>query len=215
MTADMKRTGRLGVAGYVALLAALRDGPSTIPVMADRHRLSTAAAYRFVATFHRLGCLHICAWRSGPGASYPVYAYGRGQDAPAPANAAPFTKARIMAEGIPLAKALECLEGLSSKRDVMEWSGMSHTLAKIALGACIEHGLIYIADWHARTPTGHGEPLPQYRLGAGPSVPKPSRERRRLVNKRYYDKVRARLHQERVLSALSANSSVFNVARSA
>jgi hypothetical protein len=181
--------GRIGVIGFVAVLASLRDGPTTVMELARRLDVHWTMLYRIVPTFYVLGRLHVAGWQPcrRRGWFMPIYGYGGGPDAPPIGHHRPLpVKPRMVTDVIAVESALRCLETPSTKVELMEACGLSHKTAKLLIEACIEHGLAHIDSWTARSLTGAGQQLPQYIIGPGAPKPKPRRASKKEINKRWY-----------------------------
>lgn len=216
MTVSKGNGRRLGCAGFAQLLA-LMATKATIPELAVRAGVNVNTAYRFVRTMHHAGMVRILEWRPGPlGRQYPVYIAGRGKDAEAPPNAARTSSSALSSEVLGFASLLRAMQDdPTSKADLIEETGVSHTTVKTTLEACVQHGLIHIAGWAPRTASGCGQPLPLYLLGPGRAAKRPARVPAKVKQQRHYLKRRMRLRAERIAAGLAANAPTFNQAQSA
>lgn len=210
----MKDNQRAGAAGYVRMLALLRDHACTAVEFKTLADLNVCNAYKIICTMHRVGLVRIAAWRpGGSGKLYPVFSYPGGEDAPTPPNAAPPLRSKMVAGVIALATVVRELQSPTTKTELMAESGFAHDTVKLLLDALKANGLVRITDWVARAKDGRGQRLPVYVLGSGRDKPKPKPKTRREINRHQWQRFKAR--RLMMVSAGAANAYSFNMARSA
>lgn len=205
---------KLGLVGYAYLLAMLRDEPATAVILRDRAQLGHNAAYRFLMTLHTLGRLHVAAWKDKPRVPLmPVFAVGAGTDATPPSRRA--TGRRV--EGVVLPRTQLCpsviafehllraIEVPASRREVVEATGLDQSSVSDALDALVQLRLAHVPLWLAREQGG--DPVAQFQLGHGHSVPAPkvrAAERRSLLRDRQARRRAFQPLQDALRSALFA-----------
>lgn len=217
-------TVRLGYAGYVAILAALRADPLTTAEMVSAGLLGRTASGRIITSLHHLGVLCIVGWRQNyRSAARPIYGYGSGLDAPAPTerpngrpgSAAPLRTLVLSSEVVALVALMKALDEPRSKTELMAVTGLSYGGMLRALTALRSHGFARIAVWEHRDCTG-GPPMACFAMGSEKDAKRPPRASKRARNQRFTERKRATEPFEALRRALApSNASVFQLAQCA
>lgn len=154
--------GRLGVAGYVAVLNRLRRA-ATIAEIVDAGIACNSTCRRVVPAMHALGLVRVSGWTTEYDKPYrPVYRTGAGTDAPPPSVrpcGRPVNRpvrapkpAKIPPELLALAAALTALQAPITQDDIAEESGISVATVRRLLRALRKVRMAFIADWAGRAP---------------------------------------------------------------
>lgn len=204
---------------YIAILAALMNGPATTGQVQASIGASQVVNLRLnLRMMHRHGLVHVAGWlppRRPDGGGLPAVIWARGAGADAPpikGTKPPKPYAAVSTEMIAFAGLVLALErGPLTCAELAIESGYALGTVWALLRQMRSAGVVRIGAWDCTTHT----PAAAYALGPGKSAPKPAPEAKRAVELRYYAKKMARAEQQRMLRALSANASVFNLAQSA
>lgn len=193
-------TRRLGLPGYVALLALLRDTPSTTLQIHLHGGIGRTAVARIITTLRQVRRVRISGWVMAPHTpTMPVWTLGDGPDVPLPLyrpNGKPVDGARCGLQGSSssevlalhhLLRMLECGHP-SSAPELCDATGMHRDTVGKALTALVQHGFARIAEWDQRG-TG-GKPLPLFEAGAGQSARRPKATPRHLLCRSYRARAR-------------------------
>lgn len=210
------KTKRVGMAGYVRLLARLRMRPSTIPDAVGFVGVGRGACYRIITTMHHLKLVHVSAWSTDyDRRTLPVYAYGPGEDAPAPAlrpcgrptrNAKLPTLRDFSSEVVGLHLLIKTMAEPVSKAQIGRETGMHDKTIRTTLAAMVRYGLAYIDHWAAREAAG-GPPIAHFQFGTGVSAPRPKPISRKEINRFHNAKRRDRQKFLPLVRAFSAPAS--------
>ena len=207
---------RHGLPLYIAMLAALRE-PATTKQLADALGCGTLVNLRHALRLMRHHSLvHVCGWAApskNGGIESAQWLAGSGIEPPPRRNGRPpLDRAIISSEMIAFVDLVRTLKrGPLTTIELAEETGQRQPTMYGLLRQMKEGGLIHIERWDRSVRT----PQAAYVWGPGPNAPRPKAEDKRTIELRYYARAKARSEQERLMRALSANSSVFNVARSA
>jgi hypothetical protein len=173
---------RLGLPGYVALLAEFKREPADITSIFTRTNLGKDTTYRLVTELHAKRLLHVSSWLVRPGVvAVPIYAYGPGDDAAPPAtrpNGRPIkarllVRARVGSEIIALAALFDALTTPIAIYELRDETGLHRDTIGAFLRAMRAHGLARIARWQPRD-CGGGQYLGMWTLGEGNDAAYPS-----------------------------------------
>jgi hypothetical protein len=184
-------TRRIGMAGYVRILAMLRDEPRTVRELADTGIVGRTGAGRIIGSLHHLRVLRIVGWRQRPGCrTQPMYGISKAEDAPAPAlrpNGRPVEplkprKVLLSTEVVALVSLMRALEDPMSKAELMQATGLWLGGLRPVLAALRRHGFVRIALW---VHPAHGPVVPHFQLGSGYDASRPPRITRSETNRRY------------------------------
>lgn len=218
-----KRTIRLGMAGYVKIMAALRDKPRTTGEMVADGLLGRTAAGRVITSLHHLGYLSIVGWRQAYRCvARPIFGCVTADDVPPPAErpngrpacAAPLRKLVLSPEVVALASMLTALEDPLTKTEIMAATGLSYGGMQRALEALRRHGFVRIAGWERRDSAG-GPPMPQFQRGSERDAQRPQRASKKARNQRYNARRRERSIFTPLHLAIAGNQPTFNLAQCA
>lgn len=212
-----KRYRRVGMAGYVRLLARLRERPSTIPDMVGFVGVARVACYRIVTTMHHLKLVHVCGWLDEyDRRTLPIYAYGPGEDAQPPTfrpcgrqvrNAKLPTLRDFSSEVVGLHLLIQSMSFMPVSRAGMERAtGLHYRTIRMALEAMVRYGMVHIDHWEPRETAG-GPPTAHFIFGPGRSAPRPKPSPRHEINRRHNDKRRERLKFAPLVQAFRAPAS--------
>jgi hypothetical protein len=179
---------RLGLAGYVTILATLRDQPDTSVGLMDRTGIGKTNACLLLPQFHAKGLIHIAGWQYGLGQyTKPVYAYGPGVDAPLPADAVHengqprsprMAKFRgYKPEFIAFACVMDELAMPVTAVEILAATGLARGTLNGVLRALRKHNLARIAGWVKRDGSGAGGRMAQWQLGSAKNAPYPKLDR--------------------------------------
>lgn len=176
---------RLGLSGYVAMLAEFKREPADITTAFSRNELGKDTTYRLVTELHAKKLLHVCGWVVRPRVvTMPIYAYGAGEDLAPPAvrdNGRPI-KARLLVrqrvgpEVIALAHMFDALQTPVAAYELREETGIHRDTISAFLKAMRQHGLARISRWQRRD-CGGGQYIAMWTLGEGPDAQYPSMKR--------------------------------------
>lgn len=209
---------RLGWSGYVGILAALHAKPMCLPDMPAVMGIGRDTLYRLIPGLYSAGWLHVSAWELRPSNTLPVYAFGPGDDAPAPTmrpTGRPVEGARILAdtpspEVIAFCSMLRAISDTSACiSDIALETGSHRETIRTALDALVDAGLAHLSAWQPRFCNPTGPIAAHYKIGAGSRAKKPSKKARRYASsKRWRNSVKQREAFGPLLLALrpSANS---------
>lgn len=177
---------RLGLPGYVAMLAEFKREPADITTAFNRNDLGKDTTYRLVTELHAKRLLHVCSWVVKPRVvAMPIYAYGAGEDVVPPAvrdNGRPI-KARLLVrqrvgpEVIALAHLFDALQTPVAIYELREETGLHRDTISAFLKAMRQHGLARIVRWQRRD-CGGGQYVGMWTLGEGESAVYPSSMKR-------------------------------------
>lgn len=186
-------TVRIGMAGYVAFLAALRDTPCTLSEAPAVAGVGHTCAWHFISGMYALRLIRISGYRMSPGkCTAPVFSPGSDPDAPPPAfrpSGRPIDGIRMpkkvqpRPELLAFKSLLSALELPSSRTELAASTGLHWVTIKSAVNALVEHGFAHIAMWHWRD--HGGPPLEQFQIGRGVNARRPDRMKRREIRRRY------------------------------
>lgn len=204
---------------YIAILAALMRGPATTNQIQAAIGAKQVVNLRLaLRQMRRHGLVHVAGWQPphrADGGGVPSALWGRG----AKAEATPIRGARMpkpsqdvgteMVAFASLVRALEC--GPLTAAELAESSSYPVRSIWVLLRQMRCAGVIHIGCWD-RT---QRNPVAAYCWGQGKDATRPLPEPKRDIELRYYAKRKARAGQAQMLSALSANSSVFRIAQRA
>jgi hypothetical protein len=183
---------RIGLAGYVTLLGSMSRHPTDINSLAMRLGWGRDTCYRLVPQFHKRGRLHISDWRIAPRkVPIAIYAYGPGEDAPAPTltpDGRQRSPVRILRpekmspEVIAFCNVLDELETASSIKEIKAATGIHHDTARQICAALRREKLGYIERYLPRDGCG-GTYMAMFKLGQrkDASYPNPKALRRKTV----------------------------------
>ena len=179
----MAKTARIGLPGYVRILAALRDKPMSHVEAQDGLKLRHNTAHRLLNGMYALGLLRIAGWLVEPDRpTAPRFGLGPGADEPAPLlrpDGRPVTRAKMplkVRPGSELVAFKSLLQGLESPATALELAdatGLSIVTVRRTLAAMTEHRLAHIALWTPRPGCAGGPPQPNYQAGAGNNARRP------------------------------------------
>lgn len=211
----MKR--KRGAPLYARILALLQRQPLTTVQVA--HRIGTLYAVNLrmsLRLLHRYGLVHVAGWgppTPGGGKRPVVWGFGAGTDAaPVKGSRPPQPFAGVssdMTAFVALVRALQ--EGPLTAVELAEITGYKQATVWGLLRLMREDKLVRVGTWDRSSK----QPAAAYVYGAGKDAQRPAPENKRAIELRYYAKRKAREEQQRLLSALSANSSIFNLAQRA
>lgn len=200
---------KLGMPGYVRLLASLRDDPAPVSEFRERHGLSYCGSYYFIMGLYRLGRIHVSGWvlehRKRPLA---VFSYGAGVDAMPPdltLSGKPSTGGRLPSRTNPstslvaLEYALRTLEQPSTQDDLCEACGLDKATMRKTVKELVRCGFAHIKAWD--TTIKNGPPRPVYIQGHGRTAPKPPKESRKAINARHWARRREAMRFEAIQRA--------------
>lgn len=179
--------------GYVAILAALRDSPSSTRGVVEDGLCGRTAANSLIPAMHKLGLVHISGWEQRYKApARPKYKAGEGEDASAPtvrdtgrdvkAIVAPIKAYVAPPELLAFHDALEALREPMSCAQLREATGLAEGTVRALFAALLQHNMARIASYE-RQETG-GSPVAMYVLGRGKSAVRPERDKA-ATNERY------------------------------
>lgn len=206
---------RLGIDGYVRLLAYINTTPGTILQIAEGFGIGRDTSYKLVGRFYACGWLHVAAWRQVRDAkALPVFAFGKGVDAPRPsktltghpigASVAALPPVSVSPEAIGLCALLDELESECNLPELTASTGLNRQTAQKALDALVEHKLAHVALLLPRGDGCGGAYMRHWKLGAGKNATMPSRrDIQRANGKRYREARKARDFQASVSFALA------------
>lgn len=208
---------RLGWAGYVGILAALKAQPMALPQMPAVMGIGKDTLYRLVPSLHALGWVHISGWIMLPKSTMPLYAFGPGDDAEPPTRrpngrrtATRVLREQPASEVISFSTMLHALDGLrASISEVAEEIGAHRDTVSSALDALVAAEMAHLCAWQPRAHGRGGAPIALYTLGAGKPAKKPSlRSRRLAAGQRWRAMVKRRAEFDPLIQALrpAANS---------
>lgn len=212
-----KRFRRVGVAGYVRVLAMLREKPCTIPQAVGFVGVARVSCYRILTTMHHLKLVHVSGWSTEyDRRTLPIYSYGPGEDAQPPlfrANGKPVQNAKLptlrdfSSEVMSLRLLIEAMSFMPVSRAEMERiTGLHYRTVRMALEAMVRHGLVHIDHWEPREVAG-GPPTAHFIFGPGRSAPRPKPIPRAEINRRNNDRRRERLKFQPLVQAFHAPAS--------
>lgn len=183
---DKARSNRLGMAGYVPVLAAM---PGTVAAIASKLGRSRQGVLVLVREMRQLGFVgRVGDDRSVLRAVQPVWAFG---DWP-----------RERLASVPRAQVIafaSLLLGLrrqpSSVTDLAASTGLHPAVVRKVITALRDHQLARVVAWRRR----HGAPIALHGLGAGPDAEQPAAMTKQQINRRYNERQRsARERRERL-----------------
>lgn len=211
-----KRYRRVGMVGYVRLLARLRERPSTIPDMVGFVGVARVACYRIVTTLHHLKLVHVSGWLDEyDRRTLPVYAFGPGEDAAPPTfrpcgrqvRNAKLPNLRVLSvEVVGLASLIRAMETPASRKEIEAVTGLHNRTVRMALQAMTRYGMVHVAYWSPREVSG-GPPTAQLQFGPGRSAPRPKPMPKQEINRRHNDRRRERLKFAPLVQAFRAPAS--------
>jgi hypothetical protein len=178
---------RLGMAGYVSILATLRDIPTTTRGLAEMGVCGRTAASVVVPAFHYLGLVHISGWQQRYRcASRPEYKLGEGTDAPPPLERKTGRPVKAVVPPIKtyfpppevraFYRAWEALHAPISMAGLMAETGMAQNTIRSLIAALRLHNMARI-DGYERQTKG-GIPIALYVLGRKKDAKRPVCEKR-------------------------------------
>lgn len=206
---------RLGIDGYVRLLAYIKAKPGTIIQIAQGFGIGRDTTYKLIGRFYACGWLHVVAWhQEGRGKRLPVYTFGKGIDAPKPTHTAsghPIAQSvgvlapvAVAPEVMGLCALLDELESECNLPELVAATGLNRDTVKKALDALVEHKLAHIALLLPRAPGIGGEYMRYWKLGAGQNAKMPHRKKREQERgRRYREASKAREFTAAVTFALA------------
>ena len=192
---------RLGIDGYVRLLAYINSSPGTIPQIAAGFGIGRDTAYKVLCRFHACGWLHVSGWsQQKKRKALPIYSFGKGDDVPPPqttlkglpvaSSVKPLAPTSVSSEVIGLCALLDELESECSMPELCAATGINKDTITKAVKAMAEHKLIHVAALHPRAPGVGGRYMKHWKLGKGPNATMPPREKRQRENARRYRQTR-------------------------
>lgn len=218
---------RLGLAGYVMLLAKLKAQPATIPATSEATGCGIDTMYRLIPDLHTIGRLHIVDWVMEPRARpLAVYAYGPGEDVPPPVarpngrpvrSCKPLLRDRVSPEVLALGSLLDALEQPATQQELCDATGLHRDTIRPTLQAIVDedNGIGHICNWTPRD-SGGGAWMANYLLGSGRNAKYPNRRvQRSATAKRWRDRVAARKPIEHLLATFAAPAYASNQERRA
>lgn len=193
MPSARKSRTRLGVAGYVEILAALKKQPLSTRGAAEAGICGRTAANVIIPSMHREGLLRIVEWEQRyKAAARPVYAFGGGNDAPAPevrttgrpvvAAIAPIEIKRVPPELLSFFSAIEALGEPMTRRDICSETGWSANTVRLFIAAMLKHRLCHVDSYQAQS--SGGAHVPRFRIGRGADAV-PDEGGRKTSNRRF------------------------------
>lgn len=216
MTQPTKRAnaGRLGIVGYINILAAIYREPLTVAGIRERVGVGRTAIGYFIAGARHLRLVHIAGWQQEYNRpTLPMYAFGAGQDAPPPAlrpTGKPIAGVRVSTICRPKPEVISCAAFLraiadgATKVELAEHCGMSHCTVRLAIRALQRHRMVHVSAWiptpGARTYTA------VWQLGEGRSAARPAPQPKTVIAKRWRDAQRAKADMLQVLHAVAGRS---------
>jgi predicted transcriptional regulator len=198
-------SGKTGFTLYARVVARLKI-PATARELATDIGITPCTALALTREMRSLGLLHVQGWRRVGSCGKPdrVYAFGLGEDAPAPltnggkpGKVAPPRKCRPRAAVIAFASMLSALETPMTTLDLAEECGIARATALEFLRVAHSVGLVGIAAWN---PSGSLH-APAYALGVKKDKLKPQPESKPSICRRYRANLKAR-ERNLVLSGL-------------
>lgn len=213
---------RLGVDGYVRLLAYVRDNPSTIPALAQGFGIGRDTAYKLIGRLHHRGWVRVSEWQQRPRAKcLPIFSFGRGEDMPIPATTARGAKigatvqvlkpTSLSPELVGLCCVLDELETERNLIELREATGLHRDTIGKLLAAMVAHRLAHIARRLPRDGNIGGEYVRYWRIGPGTNAKAPERSARARENQRRYRM--ARKQREAMTSIVQALAGAANQAQ--
>ena len=208
-----KDRARLGIPGYVAMLAAARDKPCSYEDLQRAVGIGRTAVRSLVAALRSARLMHIAGWEERYRAPFAaLFAAGAGADAEPPerrANGRPSRgifeprRPKPAANVIALAILMRAIDaGPMTIDELAAHTGMAHTTVRNAVDALRHTGMARIADWDERGAMG-GRSAARYALGGGTDARPPAKEQRTAINRRYREAKKVRGDQLQALRALA------------
>ncbi len=218
MRSSRPKKARLGMAGYVELLATFRDAPATILQAQERLRWGRDTLHRLVVAFHAKGLIHVCGWYAAAKRRRRValYAFGPGQDVPPPSESLRIlTPTKPSPEVWAFASVIEELAEPCTVVELTEHTGIDWDTAKAVVVALQKHRLARVLTWRPRENSG-GIYQAVYALGAGPNAPYPSRKAmRRRTAKAWYERAARKKAAAEITSAICRPANAPNFSEAA
>ena len=206
---------KLGMAGYVKILAILRRQPCTTAEIQPLAGIGHTSAAALLPSFHLAGLAHIADWRQDYNcATMPVYAYGPGNDADMPAkrptgkacNGARLSLRRVARpDVVALASVMRALSEPKTRQELHDETGLAATTIRLILRALKVSKLARVAEWLPKP--GGGVPIEAYQLGSGADTPRPKAITKSEVARRYRE---AKRQRESMLTIIRATAGVAN-----
>lgn len=195
------KTVRLGLAGYVRLLAILRTAPHSTVELEAAAGIGHNTANRIMGSMYALGMIHIADWRMDDDSpTQPRFLGFAGEDSPPPTrrpNGRPIggvkrlRNAKPTSEMTAFASLIRALEVPASRADLAEATGMNDQTIRAALRAMLKERMVRVALWTPRLTPG-GPYVPNFQMGAAPSAPRPSKTPAAELRRRYLEGRRQR-----------------------
>lgn len=156
---------RMGMPGYARLLRTVVE-PMTAAQAAAAMKIKSTTAARLLREFHRFGLVHVIGWvQAGKPRSpfVPVYAAGRGEDAPVPTSirSAKLTPRPLCLEFCRVTSII--MDAPVTTADLAEEAGIDLWDARRFLLVLRSVGLLYVALWDV---SGH-KPVRAWAWGPG------------------------------------------------
>lgn len=180
------KTVRLGLVGYVRLLAILRTGPQSTVEFEAAAGIAHGTAHRILGSMHLLGMVHIAGWRmEADSPTMPQFIGFPGQDVPPPAtrpNGRRVDGVRRLSAAWPTSELaafsllLKTLETPCTRSELAAATGLNDQTIRATLAALMKWRIARIALWTPRsTSTPGGPPMPNFQLGREASAHRPPR----------------------------------------
>lgn len=198
---DNLKRQRLGMAGYVPLLAAM---PGTIVEIGERTGVCQTTAYKLVREFHRLGIVH----RSGlvPGklrsTPRPIWSSGPGVDVPVKRE----RRARVVRpQVIAFASVIKALAEPRTIAELSDETGVCRGVISAIVKALRARRLSHVGEWERR----HGCPIARHVWGRGGDARRPRVQTKRELNARHNPASVAKRRMLRLIRATAGNDARF------
>jgi DNA-binding IscR family transcriptional regulator len=209
-----KQSGRLGLTGYVRILARLHWRPATLRDVAAALEVNNACNLRYLLnTLWKHGFIHVRKWvrEAGLGMYVPRYGYGRQPDAPYPGKKGSAMTAHAGTNLIAFVNLLKRLEeGDASLAELSEASGLNVRYASQTVRALREARLARITEWEPRMHC-NGTPTALYSLKAGGTdAPRPTPITSLESTRRYQRNRAQRLLTLEFVPSLAANENALH-----
>lgn len=216
-----RTTARIGMVGYVDVLRALINRPSTRHAMSDALGIVRSNMTPILGALHHYRVIHIAGWTKmqARGAAVPVYAFGDEPDAPAsgPTNYRPTALSTCLRpELIAFVGLLRLLTDPHSISELSAATGMTMVTVRKVLDRMHELRLAHIACWVPRLARMPGPPTPNYQFGIDKRDATRPRPMSVATKNLRYRTAQRRIRQQHAitLALAAANASVFVHAQS-
>jgi len=213
LASTRRHKARLGITGYVTLLAAARDKPCSYDDLQRAVGIGRTAVRNLVAALRSARLLHIAGWEQRYRAPFAaLFSAGPGVDAAPPERRSNGRQSRgtfkpckptPTSSAVALAMLMRAIDaGPMTAEELAEHTGMSQLTVRSIVKALRQHSLAHIGAWDERSATG-GASAARYALGMGKDAKPPPLVSREQINRQYREGKKARDEQLQVLRALA------------